>query len=203
MEKRIAQIISVLFHPLLIPFYGLLLLFSINSYFTMQIVWKARIALTIMMFSSTVIIPFILMVIYKRKGLITDFYMMNREERLYPYLTVVIIYFLLYYLFSSTALPAVFSFFMLTITIISLAVLFINLRWKISAHTSAIGGLTSMMIGLSYKFEADMFLTIILLILCSGIVGYSRLQAEAHKPAEVYTGYLLGGAIFAAMFWLF
>jgi len=203
MEKRLAQIISILFHPILIPTYGLMLLFSINSYFTMQIMLKARFALTLMMFSSTVAIPLILFVIYKRKGIITDFYMKDKEERIYPYLSLTIIYFLLYYLFAKTELPVVFSFFMLVITIISLAIFFINLKWKISAHTTAMGGLTSMMIGLSYKFEANMFPTIVLLILCCGIVGFARLKSNAHKPSEVYTGYLLGGVIFALMLLVF
>jgi hypothetical protein len=203
MEKRIAQIIAIIFHPILVPTYGLLLLFSINSYFNFQILFKARIALLIMMFSSTVAIPLILFIFYKRINIISGFHMIDKEERIYPYLSMTVIYFLLYYLFSKTELPPIFSFYILSITMITLVVFFINLKWKISAHATAIGGLTAMMIGLSYKLEANIFLLIALLILCSGLVGFARLKTNSHKPAEVYSGYFVGVVIFLVMFLLF
>jgi hypothetical protein len=203
MEKRLAQIISLVFHPLLIPTYGLWLLFSSNNYFTFQFLLKARVILTLTVITSTLVIPLILFTIFIHKGLISDFYMKTKEERIYPYLSLTIIYFLLYILFSKTELHPIFSFFLLSTTLVSLTVFFINIRWKISVHTAGMGGLTNLMIGLSFKLQTDFHLMISIIIICSGIVGFARLKNNSHKPSEVYSGYLVGAFIFLMMFLIF
>ena len=141
--------------------------------------------------------------IFKRRYLITDFFMNTREERVYPYLTLTIIYFLQYFLISKTGLQPVFSFFLLTATLISLVVFFINLRWKISVHAVGMGSLTALVIGLSYKLQTDLHLLVALMILCSGMVGFARLKTNSHKPSEIYSGYLVGVMIFTIMFLIF
>jgi hypothetical protein len=203
MEKRLAQIISVVFHPLLIPTYGLLLLLSVNTYFSFQLVFKAKLMLSLMIFSSTALIPLILFTIFRRKGLISNFYMKSKEERQYPYLSLTLIYFLLYILFSKTELHPIFSLYLLSTTMIALIVFFVNLRWKVSAHTAGMSGLIAMMIVLSYKLQTDLNPMIGILIFCSGLVGFARLKTNSHKPSEVYTGYLIGFAVFFMMFLIF
>jgi hypothetical protein len=203
MEKRLAQIISVIFHPLLMPTYGMILLLSFNNHLTFQLVFKAKIILTLMIFTSTVFTPLILFAIFKRNHMITDFYMKTKEERLYPYLSLTIIYFLLYLLISKTGLHPVFGFFLLTTTLLSLVIFFINLRWKISVHATGMGGLTALLIVLSYKLQIDLHLLTGVVILCSGLAGFARLKINSHKPSEVYSGYLVGAVVFLLMFLLF
>jgi len=79
---------------------------------------------------------------------------------------------------------------------------FINLYWKISAHTGGIGGLTSMIIILSWKMQIDLYPIIATIILLSGLVGFARLKTNSHKPSEVYWGYLIGAIVFTGMFLL-
>jgi hypothetical protein len=203
MEKRLAQIIAILFHPLLIPTYSFLLLFNIDSYLTLQLVFKAKLVLTLMIFTSTVVTPLILFTIFKRNRMIVDFHMRTKEERLYPYLSLTTIYFLLYLLISRTALQPIYGFILLSTTIVSLTVFFINLRWKISVHTAAMGGLTGMILGLSYRLQTDLFIMTGIIIICSGLVGFARLKTDSHKPSEIYSGYLVGATIFLLMFLLF
>ncbi len=203
MEKRLAQIISVVFHPLLIPTYSFLILLSINTYFTFQLLLKARVILTLMIFTSTVLTPLILFTIFKHRKLINDFQMKTKEERLYPYLSLTLIYFLLYLLISNTGLHPVFSFFLLSTTLIALCIFFINLRWKISVHAAGMGGLTAMLTGLSVKLQIDLHVIISIVVFCSGMVGFARLKTNSHKPSEVYSGYLVGACIFTIMFLVF
>jgi hypothetical protein len=84
-----------------------------------------------------------------------------------------------------------------------LTVFFINLRWKISVHTAAMGGLTGMILGLSYRLQTDLFIMTGIIIICSGLVGFARLKTDSHKPSEIYSGYLVGATIFLLMFLLF
>jgi hypothetical protein len=203
MEKRLAQIISVVFHPLLIPTYSFLLLFSSNTYFTFQLPFKARVILILMIFTSTVLVPLILFTIFKQRKLITDFHMRTKEERLYPYLSLTVIYFLLYLLITNTGLHPVFSFLLLSTTLLALTIFFVNLRWKISAHAAGMGGLTAMLTGLSIRLQLDLHVMISIAVFCSGMAGFARLKTNSHKPSEVYSGYLAGAFIFSIMFLVF
>jgi hypothetical protein len=202
MEKRFAQIISVIFHPVLVPTYGILLLLNLNAYFTFRIPLQAKIMLVFMMLTSTVIIPLILFIILKHRKIIADLFMNTKEERVYPYLSFVVIYFLLYYLVSNTALHPIFSYFLLATTLLALVFFFINLWWKISAHTGGMSALISMIIILSLKMKIDLYPIIATIILLSGLVGFARLKTNSHKPSEVYLGYLLGAIVFTGMFLL-
>lgn len=199
MEKRIAQIISYTFHPLLIPTYSLLIVFNANAYFSFLLPFNAKVLLLIMMVVSTVLIPVFIFSIFRYKKIISSLQMETKEERMYPYLSITIIYYLTYTLFTNTKIPAIYSFYLLIATVLSIVLLFINLRWKICMHTAAMGGMTAMFIGLYYQLGLNLLPIIILLILCSGFVGFARLKLNSHKPSEVYVGWLVGAIVFITM----
>lgn len=196
MEVRFSNIISIIFHPLMMPSYTLLLIFNINMYFTSILPNNAKLLLLIMMLTSTIFIPFIIFSVFRRKKIIESFHMHTKEERNYPFLVICIIYFLMYMLISQTQIPAIYSIFLIGATALSLLLLLINFRFKISAHTAGIGGVTGLFIGLAYRLNLDLMILIIILIGCSGLVGFSRLKLNSHKPSEVYLGFLAGVSVF-------
>jgi hypothetical protein len=196
METRFSKIISVIFHPLLMPTYTLLLVFNINMYFTSILPVFAKVLLLIMIFSSTVLIPFIIFTIFRRKKIISSFHMETKEERNYPYLTTSIIYFLIYMLISQTSIPSIYSFFLICATVLSLILLLVNFRFKISTHTAGIGGVTGLLIGIAFRLNLDLTFLTIISIACAGLVGYARLKQNSHKPSEVYFGFLAGVTVF-------
>ena len=55
-----------------------------------------------------------------------------------------------------------------------------------------IGGLLGVLISVSYLIKFDMTLFYILVILMGGLVGFSRLMLNEHKPSQLYFGFLLG-----------
>ena len=152
-----------------------------------------------MMVVSTVLIPVFIFYIFRYKRIIASFQMETREERMYPYLSITIIYYLTYTLFTNTNIPAIYSYYLLIATVLSVVLLLINLRWKICIHTAAMGGMTAMFIGLYYQLGLNLLPIIILLILGSGFVGFARLKLNSHKPSEVYVGWLMGAIVFITM----
>ena len=196
MELRIARIISYTFHPLLMPIYTLLTVFSLNVYISTSVPVKAKWMLVIMMLSATVFIPLTLFAFLKRRKLIRSYQMETREERMIPFILMTIIYFLLYQLFVRTQLPGVYALALLSATVLGLVLTGVNFRWKISAHMAGIGGIAGFLTGLSYRLAADLHLLIFLWIMIAGLVGFSRLKQNAHKPSEVYSGFLAGAAVF-------
>jgi membrane-associated phospholipid phosphatase len=68
--------------------------------------------------------------------------------------------------------------------------------WKISAHQTAMGGWVAVVAVLSTKFTSEpLFYYLLLIILLSGLFGTARLYLNAHRPAEIYGGFLLGFGI--------
>jgi membrane-associated phospholipid phosphatase len=68
----------------------------------------------------------------------------------------------------------------------------VNLKWKISAHMVGIGGLCGAIATLVIHKPEPPFGLLYVCILIAGLVGYARLRLQAHTPAQVYSGFLLG-----------
>jgi membrane-associated phospholipid phosphatase len=67
----------------------------------------------------------------------------------------------------------------------------------------AIGALSGGLLGVSMVFNINLLFPIFMVILFSGLLGYSRLSLGKHRPLEVYGGYLTGLAIMLVHYFLF
>ncbi len=61
-------------------------------------------------------------------------------------------------------------------------------------HTTGMGGLIALMFIMSFTSTFDVAMPFMFILIIAGIVGTSRFILEAHNPAEVYGGYMLGFA---------
>ena len=96
MEERIAKIITLVFHPLFIPFYMLLVLLNVNLFFAMMIPVKVKLLLGALVFLTTIILPLLVVFLMVRMKLVKSFRMEAREERIYPLLASAIFYYITY-----------------------------------------------------------------------------------------------------------
>jgi len=192
MEDRVARIISYVFHPLFVPLYSLALIFQLETLTVYLIPDKAKWLIMGMALTATIVLPFLLINLFIRKGLIKSLQMESREERIYPYLLMMLVYYVMYLLFSTIKLPVIAGGMFLGTSVVILAVVVINFWWKVSIHAAAMGGMTGAFTAIAIRYELDIILLISLLIFCSGLVGFARLKLNAHKPTQVYVGFLVG-----------
>lgn len=151
---------------------------------------KWQITLTVCAF--TFVLPVLnIFLMYKLKR-IQSFTLSLQNERTFPYFMTAIFYFGLFYLFYDLRIWESIKLFVLCAGIAILITALINLRYKISAHMVGIGGLIGMMISLSILLQYDLFYYIIITVLVAGLIGWSRIILEEHKPSQIYTGFLLG-----------
>lgn len=186
------KIISYLFHPLLLPTFGLFLIFNIdelNLWFSSS---EQKYFLYALTFSATFLLPLLNALLLLRMKIISSLTMETRQERKIPYLVTAIFYFTESYFLLNAEVPVLVKALMFGATLLVVSVLLVNLFWKISAHMVGIGGLCGMMIAVSYRIQINLHFVIILLFLIAGLVAYSRLRLNAHNPAQVYLGFLLG-----------
>ncbi len=202
MERKIARLISYIFHPLLMPVYTFSILFSTKTFFASILTLEGKLMILAFLFISTFVFPVALSYVLLRKKLITSLHLEKREERTTPFLFTIIFYLGASYMLKNSGVPEIYLLIMLASTLMIIMAFFINLKFKISVHTMAIGALTGIVIGISYRFGINMLLPILLLILISGLVAFSRLALNAHRPLEVYSGYLMGFSCMLALLML-
>lgn len=191
-ETRIAKIISYLFHPLLMPTYGFAFIFFTENYISMFVPVLLKYIILGVTFLFTFLLPTINALILLKMNRIQSLEMETNQERIIPYSSTALYFFALFYLFYDAEFPSIFKIVILGAGISILLTFFINFRWKISAHTVGIGGIAGAALGIMYRVQIDMTIAFIAILLLSGIVAYARLKLNAHTPAQVYTGFVLG-----------
>jgi len=192
MEEKVAKIISILFQPLLIPTYTLLVLFNLNSYIAYMIPGEARQFLIWIVVLSTFVFPLIFILILYKNRLIKSVNMDAKEERILPLIITGIFYFLAYYIVRQTHLDLIFQLLFLGSAILIILSLIISIRWKISMHMIGVGGFVGALIGINQRIHADVTFYVILGVLVCGLVGFARLKLKAHTQSQVYAGLIVG-----------
>jgi membrane-associated phospholipid phosphatase len=201
MEDRIARIITYIFHPLFMPVYALIIVLQLNVFHIYIIPGNIRWLIMGMVVVGTVALPAMLMM-YRRR-IIRSLRMEERSDRLYPYILMAMVYYAIYYLLNSVHIPSLICNFLLGAAVLTLLSLMINVWWKISMHMVAAGGLTGLLLAVALLYLVDLQLLIIISILISGLVGWARLKLNAHRPSEVYAGYLMGISVMILAYFIF
>lgn len=191
-ETRIAKIISYLFHPLLMPTYGFAFIFFTENYISTFIPVLLKYIILGVTFLFTFLLPTINALILLKMKRIQSLEMETNQERIIPYSSTALYFFALFYLFYDAEFPNIFKIVILGAGISILLTFLINFKWKISAHTVGIGGIAGAALGIIYRIEMDMMIAFVSILLLSGIVAYARLKLNAHTPAQVYSGFVLG-----------
>ncbi len=202
MENRFASIISYFFHPLFIPLYSVFLIFQLETLPVFIITPTAKWMILALTALSTLSLPLLLFWLFRRKGLIASLKMENRQERSIPYVLMMLVYYMMYFLFSGIRLPAIVNAFFLGTALVILAVAVMTFWWKTSIHAAGMGGATGAFLAIAFLFELDLLWLISLILLCSGLVGYARLKLNAHSPAEVYSGWTVGMIVMMLVYFL-
>jgi hypothetical protein len=84
-----------------------------------------------------------------------------------------------------------YSFYGIAISLSFTYILF-NAKIKTSLHTLGIGGILGFIIIMSFEYKLNYNLIIAILFVLAGLIAVSRLALKAHKPKEIYIGFLVG-----------
>lgn len=196
--KTAAKIFSYVFHPLIIPTLGMMIIFNTNSYVNFAIAYELKKAVIVLVGLSTFIIPTLTTLLLQNRGYIKSVEMETTKERILPYGFTIIFYFFTIYMMLKAPIPPIIFNFMIGALVSVILAFIINLRWKISAHMIGMGGLTGALIAISFLLSVNLIPFIALAILISGLVASSRLILNAHDPLQLVSGFFLG--IFCQVF---
>ena len=190
MTKNIATLISVIFHPVLIPTLGFLILFNSGFYFSI-INWEVKRYVLLIVLFSTGILPMLSVAILAINPKF-DINMEKSQDRIIPLLFSSVFYYIGFVLLGRMKAFPIFKLFLVASVFVIIILLIISFRWKISNHMAAIGGLTGTVFALSFRSGTNPMYTILILVLLSGLVGTARLILEKHTISQLIAGYGIG-----------
>lgn len=192
-EKRLilaSRVISSIISPFYLPMFGVIALFMF-TYLGMLETWiKLRVLLIVYLF--TAIIPTYLIKIYQYYHGWTPIQLGQKERRMVPYVISIICYFICYYIINLLHMPHFIGTVIMAALAVQVVCALINLRWKISTHSAAIGGVIGSVIAFSFLFTFNPTWWLFLLFFMAGLVGTSRMILRQHTLMEVCMGFITG-----------
>lgn len=197
---RCAQVCSDIFSPLLIPTYAYIVLMWLTP--LVVIPERIRLITVVVVAIATGAIPMAMILTLRRIGYISDNAISNRRQRTLPLLITAVCYAgTAIYLYKLDAFGWVFRFFLGAALACGIAAA-VSLKSKISAHATAISGMTMLILWLAFRrwlLIHPMIVITVMILLC-GLVGTSRLRLLRHNLSQVLCGYLLGSiCVFLAL----
>ena len=190
--KIAAKIISTLFHPLIIPIIGLVIIFNTDSYVNYAIPDELKKAVILLVGTSTFLIPLLISLLLLNRKIINSLEMETQKERVIPYTFTIIFYVFTLFMIKRAPIPPIIFNFIIGATLSVIIAFIVNIKWKISAHMIGIGGLVGALICISMMLEIYITPYIIFALIVAGLVGSSRLILKAHTQLQIYVGFVVG-----------
>lgn len=193
-EKNIilaARTISIVFTPFYLPVLGLVALFML-SYLNRLVPWYYKLTVIMMVYLFTVLLPTLLIHLYRKYQGWTLHELGMKERRMVPYIISIVCYFACYYIMNLYHIPHFISSILITALAIQIICALINVWWKISTHSAAIGGVTGALMSFAMLFQFNPTWWLCLAILFAGLVGSSRIILKQHTLSQVNVGFIVG-----------
>lgn len=192
MNRKLSNLISVLFHPIFVNFLNLCLLFTLFPALNYGIPQRMQYYYISFIFVATSIIPLIMVVMMRLTGKVKSVLLTEKEDRVLPYLVTLIVYSFCYYYFTKLHThPLILSYLVSCAVIVGL-VLTINFFDKISIHAATMGAMAGLMAVAGKYTNLDIRYLLILAIIAAGLVASARIISNAHQYKQVYLGFILG-----------
>lgn len=199
---HLPKFVSYLLHPLLMPLFGVFILFNSGTYISF-LSPEFKQSVFIIVGICTLGIPLVFIPFYMYRKIISQVHMNSARERIIPLLVTTAMFYISYYLLSSTSVPKTLQLFLLGSTFCVAATLIITFKWKISAHMIGLGGIVGLIVSIEIFMHTNLMLYLILFLFLSGLAGTSRLLLNCHSPAQIYSGFWLGFLIMMATIIIF
>ena len=194
-EKNIiftARLMSMIFTPFYLPIVGLIALFIFSYMSLLPMMYK--LVMLAMVYLLTVVAPSLLIHLYRLCQGWTSHELGRKERRLVPYIISLVCYVACFFWMEYRNTPRVISIIVVVALTIQMVCALINIWWKISTHTAAIGGVAGGLVSYSIAFSFNPLWWLCFVLILAGAVGTARMILRQHSLSQVVTGFLVGAA---------
>jgi hypothetical protein len=173
------------------PLLACLVLFYSGSYLTFIPEGLKRMILLIIL-TGMVLLPLSLIPVYLYRKLLSNLDFSKRKERFIPLLITTLLYYLTFLILKRIPISGLLLGMIGSATISLFILTIITIKYNISLHAAGLSGLFGFLLAISLRLGLFSPLSLYGSILLAGIAGMARLKQNAHRPAEIYFGYLTG-----------
>ncbi len=194
--KFLAWFFSVLFHPLILLNAGIAALLLYHPYYSSKYYDEQLITLVIYMAVNTLVMPLLVVVLLKRFKFLDNYIISTHKQRTFPYVIISILLAVTSYQLYKNEMGGLPMYFLIGSAICLFLNAIITIKFGISSHTIAAGGMVALMFYVvSIQHIAQMEAYLLISIIVAGLSGSSRLWLQAHTTKQIYWGYLLGFSV--------
>ncbi len=199
--KSIAWLFSILFHPLIILNAGIVLLILYHPYYNSKYYDEQLTTYIIYMLVNSIVMPLLVLLLLKRFRFLNSITIADHKQRTYPYLIITILLGVTAYQLHRNEMGGLPLHFLIATCICLFLNAIITLKFGISSHTIAAGGLVALLLFVTaFQHIGQLEPWLVVSILIAGLSGTSRLILNAHTNAQIWWGYLLGfGVVFGSL----
>ena len=188
---KFAKIITIIFHPLLMPLYGMTIIFAAPTLFG-YLPFNLMKLLFLIILVNNVLLPISLMPFFIQRKIISSYSINDRKERNIPLIITTLLYGTTSYIIFRFPIPVFLKTFIFSTAFLSLVVTLINFKWKISLHSVGSGALIALVLILSVKMLTPLQWYLTGAFVAAGLTLSSRLKLNIHNPQQVWVGLLTG-----------
>lgn len=205
MTRKLAEFISLVFHPLLLSTVLLIILFLFSPNALRPIDATNVLPITGLVFAITFVIPAVSIGALKLTSSISSLKLEDRRERIMPFFFISAYYGLTVYMFAyKLMLGQTMVILFGTVTAVVVLITIITVFFKVSVHAAGVWGMLGSMVAIQIKYpDSLLFWPIIFVLLLAGVVNSSRLYLGVHSLAEVGVGATLGFGVCFTSIYLF
>ncbi len=186
----ISRVVSMMFTPFYLPLVGLAALFFFSYLNTFPLYYILMVMGIVWLF--TVLMPTMLIHLYRRYHGWTPIQLGVRERRMVPYVISILCYFTCFYIMSLSRTPHTITSILIAALAVQMLCAMTNVWWKVSTHSAAIGGVAGGLLSFSLIFNFNPVWWLCLVILLGGMVGTSRMILRQHTLPQVVVGFFMG-----------
>ncbi len=195
-----ARIMSMLFTPFYLPLVGLIALFSF-SYLSI-FPWALKLEVMLIVYLFTILLPTLMIRFYRHYQGWSLIELGKRESRMVPYIISIVCYFTCIYVMQRLHMPHFMSAIVVAALLVQIICAIINVWWKISTHSAAIGGVGGALFAFAEYLGFNPVWWLCVVFIVAGLVGSSRMILRQHTLGQVVGGFWIGFfcAAFAILF---
>jgi hypothetical protein len=186
-----AKILAVIFHPLLMPVYGLIIIFSAPTLLE-YLSFNIKKLLLLLILINNILLPLSFFPFLIHRKIVTSWNLRERKERNIPLIITTFLYCATSFIIFRLPVPVFLKSFIFGFAFLSLMATVINFWWKISLYSMSAGAMISLVFMLSLKMLTPLEWYLISAVIVAGLILSSRLRLNLHSPRQVWVGLLAG-----------
>lgn len=192
---KAAEILSGFTSPLFCPTYAILTTLTLT--FLSYAPAKAKLMVVLATVAITLAIPMTCIFILYQLKKVKTVSLNDRTDRTVPYIIATLCYIGLGFYLNTAHAPQWLLAFIGGAAAIALVNMAINLKWKISGHSAAMGGMCALIFFVTLRgyLPHPSHWPVIITVLIAGLVMTARLYLRCHTPAQIAAGFFTGATI--------